>query len=36
MTDPYEALELAYINITENELKDLYNSYMEFGTLENN
>lgn len=36
MADTYEVLELAYINISENELKDLYNSYMEFGTLENN
>lgn len=35
MADPYEALELAYININENELEELYNSYIEFGTLEN-
>lgn len=35
MTDPYEALELAYANISENELEELYNSYIEFGTLEN-
>lgn len=35
MTDPYEVLELAYANISENELEELYNSYIEFGTLEN-
>lgn len=35
MTDPYEALELAYVNISENELEELYNSYIEFGTLKN-
>lgn len=35
MADPYEALELAYINISESELEDLYTSYIEFGTLEN-
>ena len=35
MTNQYEVLELAYANINENELRELYNSYIEFGTLEN-